>query len=52
MLNMVLKEASGYHEMKFRFTLMDQYSLLINITLDLHTKVSINRGAFAHAYIN
>lgn len=52
MLNMVLKEVSGYYEMKFRFILMDQYLLFINIILDLYIKVFINRGVFVYVYIN
>lgn len=37
-----------YNEIKFILTLMDGYSLLINITLDLHSKLSLSRD-FAHA---
>lgn len=47
---MELRRGRGYNEMKFRCTLMAPYSPLINITLALHPKLSINIGAFAHAY--
>lgn len=48
-MGMVLRRGSGYNEMKFRCTLMARHSLLINITLALHPKLSIKIGAFACA---
>lgn len=38
--------------MKFRFTHDGEAFIAIDITLDLHTKVSTNRGTSTQAYMN